>query len=91
MRATDVVAYSYNAEQWTPAGLIEVGIREGWLAPAARDMEAEEVLDQAQHAFGIDRYDESTYDSGEFPKVIFGSQIEDDDQFRNEDGAYVKL
>lgn len=89
MFSTQPIAYTYNAEQWTPAGLIEVGIREGWLAPAARDMSAEDVLDQAQHSFGIDRYDESTYDSDEFPKAIF--ECDDDDVFRNEDGAYVKL
>uniref|UniRef100_A0AAU8EFE0 Uncharacterized protein n=1 Tax=Microbacterium phage Judebell TaxID=3230835 RepID=A0AAU8EFE0_9CAUD len=90
-RATDIVAYTYSAENWTPLGLVEVGIREGWLAPAARDMDTEEVLDQAQHQFGIDRYDEGTFDSGTFPKVIFETDINPDELFRNEHGEYVHI
>lgn len=86
-----VIGYTYNAENWTPLGLVEVGIREGWLAPAARDMDTEEVLDQAQHQFGIDRYDEHTFDSGTFPKVIFGVDVELDELFRNEHGEYVHI
>ncbi|QXN74021.1 hypothetical protein SEA_ALUMINUMJESUS_95 [Microbacterium phage AluminumJesus] len=89
--STEVVAYTYNAENWTPAGVVEVGIREGWLAPAARDMVTEEVLDQAQHQFGIDRYDEGTFDSGIFPKVIFQTDINPDELFRNEHGEYVHI
>lgn len=91
MHATEIVAYTYAAENWTPAGLIEVGIREGWLTPAARDMAPEDVLDQAQHSFGIDRVDEYSFDSDEFPKVIFASQIEDDELFRNERGEYAHI
>lgn len=92
---TDVVAYNYNAEQYTPAGLVEVGIRLGWLAPAARSMNVEEVLDQAQHSFGIDRQAEHTYDSSYFPKVIFGWMIgqgtDDVDLFLDENGEYVTV
>lgn len=91
MGTTDVVAYTYNAENWTPMGLVEVGIREKWLAPAARDMVTEDVLDQAQHDFGIDRQDERSYDSGTFPKVIFESGVEPDELFRNEHGEYVHI
>lgn len=89
--ATDIVAYTYNAENWTPLGLVEVGIREGWLAPVARDMVTEEVLDQAQHQFGIDRYDEGTFDSDTFPKVIFEVEVNPDELFRNERGEYVHI
>lgn len=91
MNATDVVAYTYATEQWTPRGVIEIGIREGWLAPAARDIGAEAALDQAQHYVGVDRYDEYSYDSSTFPKVIFGDQVTEDDLFRDEHGRYVKL
>lgn len=89
--STRVVGYTYNAENWTPAGLIEVGIREFWLAPAARDMEPEDVLDQAQHNVGVDRYDEHSYDSSVFPKVIFDDSVTEDEQFRNEHGEYVHI
>lgn len=90
-KATDIVGYMYNADIWTPAGIIELGIRDGWLAPAARDMDAEEVLDQAHHQFGIDRYDECSYDSSEFPKVVFRASVESDELFRNEYGEYVHI
>lgn len=88
---TTVVAYTYQAENWTPAGLIEIGIRQFWLAPAARDMPAEDVLDQAQHNVGVDRYDESSYDSEVFPKVIFAEDASPTELFRNEHGEYVHI
>lgn len=89
--STNVVAYTYQAENWTPLGLIEIGIRQFWLAPAARDMPAEDVLDQAQHDVGVDRYDERSYDSDTFPKVIFQTDINPDELFRNEHGEYVHI
>ncbi|QUE25391.1 hypothetical protein SEA_FIZZLES_97 [Microbacterium phage Fizzles] len=88
--ATDIVGYTYKAENYTPAGIVEVGIREGWLAPAARDMVTEEALDQAQHDFGIDRYDEGTYDSDVFPKVIFDDSVTEDETFVDEYGTHVR-
>lgn len=89
--ATDIIGYTYAAENWTSQGIIEAGIRDGWLAPAARDMDVEEVLDQAQHYFPIDRMDETTFDSGEFPKVIFRYQVEDDELLLDENREYVRV
>lgn len=91
MSATDIVGYTYKAEQYTPAGIIEQGLIEGWLAPAARSMNVEEVLDQAQHYVGVDREDERSYDSEEFPKVIFESDVEPGELFVNEYGDYVVI
>jgi len=39
--------------------------------------DVETVLDAIAKLQGIDRYDETRYDSGEFPKVIFRNQVED--------------
>lgn len=36
----------------------------------------ETFLDRAAELRGIDRYDEHTYDSGDFPKVVFSTQID---------------
>lgn len=89
--STAVVGYMYRADLYTPAGIIEAGIQEGWLAPAARGMSAEDALDQAQHTFGIDREDEYSFDSDDFPKVVLDQHVDEGDVFQDEHGAYVKL
>lgn len=71
MNAADIVAYTYKADVYTQRGIIERLIADGLAAPAARDMRAEDALTQIAEANAIDRFDEWTYDSGEFPKVIF--------------------
>jgi len=59
-------------------------------------MRTENALDQIAEANAIDRYDESTYDSGEFPKVIFADSVEEDkdgnpERGWDERGEYVPL
>lgn len=67
--------YIYRADIWCPVCVVEQLIAEGDLAPAARDMGAEPALHQLAEVNGLlDEYgelDETTYDSDEFPKVIF--------------------
>lgn len=75
-KAGTIVAYSFPGT-YCPEHLIEELIVRGLAAPAARDMAVEDVLDQIAGANGIDRGDERTFDSNEFPKVIFSSDIED--------------
>ncbi len=41
--------------------------------------DVETALDFIAKLQGIDRYDEATYDSEDFPKVVFRDQVEDDD------------
>ena len=69
-------AYVYLAAIYCPGCVIEAMIVQGDASPAARDMPPETVLDQCAYAMGIDRYDQATYDTDEFPKVAFFS---DDD------------
>jgi len=90
-KATDIVGYTYNAEQWTPAGLIAQYVNEGGLATMRKAQSPEEVLDMLAAYEGIDRQDERSYDSDDFPKVIFSSDVDEDELFRNENGEYVKL
>ena len=85
MSATTVIGYAYRAALYCPGcvvGALPTGPGEaydGWaLAPGVR-MGTEANLDEIAHAFGIDRHDEHTYDSDDFPKVVFASdEISDD-------------
>lgn len=81
-KAWDIEAYTYQAETLCPECVIEVMIAKGEASPAARDMDTEEVLGQIAEANGIDRMDERSYDSGDFPKVVFHSDIEDESCMR---------
>lgn len=77
--ATDIAGYTYKAENYRPDQLIELLITEGVASPGARSLTVEEALDQIASANAIDRYDERSFDSSEFPKVIFVSQLIDTD------------
>ena len=96
MRAWTIVGYTYRAENYTPAGIItalptgEGEQFDGW-GDATRTMGAEEFLDGIAQAFGIDRQEEYSFDSNDFPKVIFASQVEDEELGMDADGSYVPL
>lgn len=74
MKSHDIAGYLYQADLFTPDNLIEYMIARGDLSPGARGMTVEDALDQHASALGIDRWDERTYDSGEFPKAVFADQ-----------------
>lgn len=76
-RADEIAAYTYRAELLCPSCLIEAMIAIGDASPAARDMPAEDVLDQCAGANAIDRDNETKFDSAEFPKVVFLDQLGD--------------
>ena len=79
-RCDEIAADSYRAEILCPACTIEALIAAGDAAPAARDMAAETVLDQCAGALAVDRDDETTFDSDEFPKVVHLAQVADGEQ-----------
>jgi hypothetical protein len=58
-----IVGYTYQADVWCPDCIVNE------LGP----------LDEAAEKRGIDAMDEHSYDSGDFPKVIFSAMIEDDE------------
>lgn len=78
-RSDEIAAYTYRADRHCAACLIEAMIASGDAAPAARDMPAEDVLDQCAEAMAIDRRDETSFDSDEFPKPVFLDWIDPDD------------
>lgn len=82
-KARDIVGYTFQADTYCPGCIIDQlptghgQLYDGWaLAPGVR-MHPEDNLTEIAYAFGIDRDDETTFDSGDFPKVIFSSQLED--------------
>ena len=81
--ATDIVGYSYQADTYCPTCTTAMVRRNAALplsfwnaAPANADIET--TLDYyATHVIpDADRYDETTFDTEDFPKVIFSSQVE---------------
>lgn len=85
MKAWNVVGYTYAAETLCPSCTLaklptgEGEAFDGWaLAAGAPPMSVEDNLSEIAAAFGINRMDEGSFDSGEFPKVIFSSDSEDE-------------
>ena len=74
-QTTGILGYTYKADNYQPAGLIEVMISDGSMSPGARGMNIEEALDQVAGANGFDREDEYSFDSDEFPKVVTEDQV----------------
>lgn len=82
MSSTDIVAYTFQADTYCPDCIIDQlptgpdQAFDGWaVAPSVR-MSVEDNLTEIAAAFQIDRFDESSFDSGDFPKVVFDSQVE---------------
>lgn len=85
MHATTIVGYTYKADFYCPRCIIEqlpTGDGEafdGWALADDITMSTEDNLNEIAAAFGIDRYDETSFDSDEFPKVVFANMIDEDE------------
>ena len=79
MKAFDIIAYQYRADTYCPDCIISevMARRPGDVAPALADMAPEAGLDQVAEYLTLDRMDERSFDSDDFPKVVFASQVED--------------
>jgi len=66
---SDIIGYTYKADNFTPKALIQFMVRIGELSPAALD-DYEDALNQLAECYAINRDDEWSYDSDEFHKVI---------------------
>lgn len=76
--STDIVGYTFQAENLCLDCAHSLSVRLFREAGGkVESMLVETNLDAAATYLGIDRHDESTFDSGDFPKVIFDSQVED--------------
>lgn len=71
MRSDTVVGYTYAADIYCPDHIVAV------MGEAAYGYRAEQRLHQLAWSRNIDRYDERTFDSDDFPKVIFADMVHD--------------
>lgn len=79
--ADKIVAYTYNAETLCPeCTLAALGGVPSSDVPRQPHGVVEKMLALDAEARGIDRMDEKSYDSSEFPKVVFACQIEGDER-----------
>lgn len=80
-----VVAYAYKADVWCGGCIVDEVCKDQGIEPfdtfigseLALDKIAENISYSEKMGTEFDRYDERTFDSDEFPKVIFQDQIED--------------
>lgn len=73
MKADTIVAYTYKADIYCPKCVVVVAEAP---APESRMDSIEDRLDRAASTLSIDRYNEASYDSDRFPKVVFADQVE---------------
>jgi hypothetical protein len=83
IKSYDIAAFAFQAGLYCP-GCIQVVLPEdprydGWAVAQPTMMTAEDNLNEVATAFGINRQDESTFDSDDFPKVVFAGQLEGDE------------
>lgn len=78
---TDIVGYTFSADNYCRDCIVDAVTSrpeyDGWVVAPEVRMSVEDNLSEIAAAFGVNREDERSFDSGDFPKVIFGSQIED--------------
>ncbi len=82
--ATDIVAYDFKADRYCPECIneaVENDTRfDGWQLSPVQGlrpvMPTEDNLNEIATAFGIDRMDETTFDSDDFPKVVFRDNLQ---------------
>lgn len=75
----DIVGYAYKANIYCPTDIVDELQTRGDLMDAyPAGFNTESWLDNCAKVINLDRYDESSFDSDYFPKVIFEDQAEDD-------------
>jgi len=77
LRFDTVVAYTYKADIYCPSCVFTAFQRQASPTYVEHLTDTEQVLDAAADKLGIDRYDEHTFDTDDFPKVCFSHHLED--------------
>lgn len=79
-KSSDIAGYIYKADTYCPEHIIGAMTStedyEGWELAEGIEMGVEENLDNIAAHFSINRQDENSFDSEEFPKVIFRDQAD---------------
>lgn len=80
-KAWDIVAYTYRADTYCPGCIAnQVTSHNSDISFLELDwaiFDPESWLDGAAKILGIDHCNEHTFDSDDFPKVVFSSMVED--------------
>lgn len=82
----DIVGYTFRADLYCSECILVVlptgegEAYDGWALGEGVAMSTEANLDEIAAAFGIDRQSEETFDSGDFPKVVFRDMLEGEDR-----------
>lgn len=81
MKADTIVGYTYDAETLCPTCCVDSVVLDA-SKPPFKGLNVEEILDMVANTVyvAVDRKDERTFDSNHFPKVIFASQVETEEQ-----------
>lgn len=81
MKSFDIVGYTYDADNYCYDCITEIAADharpDAIVVPLL--LNTQTLLTEWAEREGIDQYDESSYDSGDFPKVIFADAIEEDE------------
>lgn len=82
MKLSDIAGYTFNADTYCPGCILdqlptsEGGRFDGWADLSGQPVETS--LSELAAAFSIDRDDECSFDSDEFPKVCLGQSLSDE-------------
>lgn len=76
MHASTIVGYTYQADNHCRDCIVGFFPRWDQFQPLVTNG-AEGILDAVASLINIDRNDESSFDSGDFPKVIFADMVEE--------------
>jgi hypothetical protein len=86
-----IVGYTYRAANYCDDYycIVSKVLKDRGLEGHGLSFLTEEALHRLAVSEGIDRYDERTYDSDDFPKIIVSDQIEEDETC-DKCGRYLK-
>lgn len=87
-RPDDLVAYTYQADLYCPRCILRAFHGSPTGKPPIFGMTIEQHLDMVARMRGIDRSDETTFDSSEFPKPVFRSDVSSPGSLRGLDTEY---
>lgn len=78
----DIVGYTYAADFYCEDCIVGLVLAANPHIHSTRldYLHTEPDLDRLARLLGIDRYNEATFDSGDFPKVVFADVLEDNER-----------
>lgn len=79
MHSYDVVGYVFQADILCPDCAVRQTARSLSVESPDDYLDIPEDWAELAEVAGVDRFDESSYDSDTFPKIVFREQVEDDE------------